>query len=196
MAREGIRWVVVVSLVVPVFACERDPLDVACPDVGVGGLVVTEVRGDQEGSDDDQGEWIELFNASGSTIDLVGLRVVMRTLNGSSVDELTVRRSVTATANGYVTLGSFPDGQEPSHIDYGYADEFGGELNTTGAIEIIACGAEVDQVVYQSLPGAGTLALDGALAPDASANDSETNFCVDAAGAGEGTPQQENPPCS
>lgn len=197
MACEGFRWVVVVALVVPSFGCERDPLDVECPEVGPGGLVITEVRGDQDGADDSQGEWIELFNASGSTIDLVGLRIVMKTLNGSSVEDFTVRRSVPVAAGAYVTLGNFPDGQEPSHVDYGYSDEFDGSINSTGAIEAIACGVEIDQVVYQSLPGNGTLSFDGAVQPpDAGENDKETSFCIDANGAGEGSPQQENPPCA
>lgn len=195
MVRAGFLWVVVTSLFLPVFACEREPLDVDCPDLAVGGLVVTEVRGDQDGSTDTQGEWIEIFNP-GATIDLVGLRVVFQTLTGS-IDSFTVRRSLTINGGGYVTLGRFPDNDLPSHVSYGYADELDTAINERGAIELIGCdNVEVDQVVYQQLPGVGTLALDGALSPDASANDSEANFCVDAAGAGEGTPQQENPPCS
>jgi hypothetical protein len=126
----------------------------------------------------------------------VGLRVVLKTLDGGSVEDFTVRRSVSIGGDGYVTLGRFADGSEPAHVSYGYASELDDEINTTGAIELIACGVEIDQVVYMSLPGAGTLALDGSLAPDASANDTASNFCVDAAGAGEGTPQQENPPCT
>jgi hypothetical protein len=196
MVREGSRWVVVASLALSVFACERDPLEVDCPDVAIGGLVDTEVRGDQVGDGDDQGEWIELFNGSGSTIDLVGLRVILKTLDGSSIEDFTVRRPLTVSAGSYVTLGRFATNQEPTHVSYGYADELDRAINSTGAIELVACGVEVDQVVYMSLPGTGTLALDGDLAPSAVDNDDQANFCVDAAGAGEGTPQQENPPCS
>lgn len=194
MVLAGFRWVVIASLVLPVFACERDPLEVDCPDVGIGGLVVTEVRGDQDGSTDTQGEWIEIFNP-GATIDLVGLRVVFKTLTGNAED-FTVRRSLTISGSGYVTLGQFSDEMLPDHVSYGYGDELASDINDRGAIELIACGVEVDQVVYQSLPGVGTLALDGNLAPSAIDNDDEGNFCIDAAGAGEGTPQQENPPCN
>ena len=196
MGYPGFRSVVAASLIVPLFACERAPLEIDCPDVGLGGLVISEVRGDQEGDQDSQGQWIEVYNASGVTIDLVGLRIVLKTLDGSSIEEFTVRRSVPVTAGGYATLGSFNDDQLPSHINYGYADELDRNMNTTGAIELVACGDEIDQVVYQALPELGTLALDGALSPDAAANDDQANFCVDSAGAGEGTPQKENPPCT
>ena len=196
MLRTGFCWVVAAVLTLPLFACERDPLGVDCPEVSVGGLVITEVRGDQDGGADDQGEWIELFNASGATIDLVGLRLVMKTLNGSSEEDFTIRGPLSVPNSGYATFGRFPEGEEPPHISYGYATELDTGINTTGAIEVIACGIEIDQVVYQTLPGAGTLAFDGSLAPDATANDSEANFCVDATDAGEGSPQQENPPCT
>lgn len=178
-------------------ACERDPLDVACPEVAPEELVVTELRGEQDG-EDVVGEWIELFNRSGQTIDLVGLKVRLSTLDGGRRDEFTVRTSLEVPPDGYVTLGRFSAGEEPAHVDYGYASELDRALNTTGAVELFGCGGlEVDQMIYRDLPTLGTLALDGAVAPpDARANDSEDNFCIDAAGAGEGTPQMENPPCS
>jgi hypothetical protein len=174
--------------------CERDPLDVPCPEAGVGELVVTEVRAAQ-GDEDLEGEWIEIFNRSGQPVDLLGLRVRLSTLDGGSRNELTVRRPLQVASDAYVTLGRFFDGQAPEHVNYGYAAEIDREINSTGAIQLFACGFEVDQVIYRSLPSTGTLALDGAVVPpDASANDLEDNFCVD--DNSRGTPQQENPPCS
>lgn len=186
------------ALLVLLAGCERDPLDVACPEVAPDQLVVTELRGAQAGDTDTLGEWIEVFNGSGHPIDLLGLKVRLSTLDGGSRDEFTVRSSVSVAADAYATLGRFARGEEPAYVDYGYADELDSDLNTTGAVELFACGVEIDQVIYRDLPSAGTLALDGAVEPpDAAANDSEDNFCIDDAAAdGAGSPQQENPPCT
>jgi hypothetical protein len=193
-ARWGKRGLGAALVALLALGCERDPLDVPCPEAGVGELVVTEIRGTQAGEDLD-GEWIEIFNRSGQPVDLLGLRVRLSTLNGGSRNEFIVRRSLQVANDSYVTLGRFLDGSAPEHVNYGYAGELDREINSTGAIQLFACGFEVDQVIYRSLPSTGTLALDGAIVPpDATANDLEENFCVDE--NGRGTPQQENPPCS
>ena len=54
--------------------CERDPLDVPCPDLGPDDLVVTEIHGPQTG-EDRYGEWIEVYNPTGRAVDLTGLRI-------------------------------------------------------------------------------------------------------------------------
>ncbi len=169
--------------------CERAPLE--CPAIDVGTLVVTEISGDK--SDGGLGQWVELYNAGGAPVNLLGARVEFTTLNGSSTDEFTVRAALTIGAGQYVTFGAEDDdGMQPSHINYVYSDDLSGPLLTTAAAKVIVCGGEVDRVIYRDLPEVGSIALDGSMAPSAVQNDTEANFCVDATG----TPQMENQPCT
>ncbi len=184
-------------------ACGHEPLDDACPSLGVGDLVVTELRGPQVGDDGPWGQWIEVY-APGGAVDLAGLRVVLTQANGADAGELIVRQDARTNTDGYAALGRFPPDATPGFAAYGYQSDFDDDLYTTAAIDLISCGVRVDRLIYRSLTEFGTLALDGDLdPPSASGNDDETAFCVDdriddqdpSAGAG-GTPGAPNPPCS
>ena len=159
--------------------CARDPLDWQCPSLSPGDLVVTEVRGEQSGADT-YGQWIELYNAASANIDLYGLEVGLLRPDGGAEGRILVRDpDVVVAAGGYVVLGRFADA-EPAHIDYGYELDFTSDLYDSAAIDVIACGTQVDRVVYHNLPNLGTLSLDGAIAPpSAAANDDEASWCVD-----------------
>ena len=92
---------------IPIAACTSDLEPEVCPSVGVGDLVVTEVRGNQSGT---YGEWIELWNAGGGAIDLRGLRVGLRELDGANPDLLIVRRSTTVAAGDFHLVPACADG--------------------------------------------------------------------------------------
>jgi len=177
------------ALVVLAVGCERAPLD--CPSIEPGSLVITEITSGEDGGG--LGEWIELFNASNATIDLLGTRIEFTTLDGGSTQEFTVRRQLTVGAGAYVTFGRFADEGRPDHIDYGYASDLDTSFLSRAAVEVVVCGEEVDQAIYRELPADGSLALDGAVAPSATTNDVEANFCTDSLG---GTPREENRPCT
>jgi hypothetical protein len=182
--------------------CATDPLDVPCPGVSVGDLVVTEIHGPQSG-EDRYGEWIEVFNASPNAVDLTGLSVSIIKLDGSSEDRVLVRNSVSVAAGGYAVFGKQIAGDEPAHVDYGYLSDMDGKLPDTGAIEIQSCGERIDLVVYRNLPSKGSVILDGSInPPTATANDDELNWCIDNTEDDmsetfgiRGTPQEENPVC-
>jgi hypothetical protein len=160
-------------------ACTAELEPEVCPTVGVGDLVVTEVRGNQ---DDALGEWIELANVSGATIELRGLHLDVRKLDGSGADRYVVRRSVTVAAGARVVLGSFTT--PPAYVDYGWHPDglgAGGaiaHLPDGGALDVSACDVTIDRVVWNDLPGYGTYSLGGV--PDANANDPASAWCVDA----------------
>ena len=59
-----VRRAVMVLGVALVAACTRAPLEVPCPDLRAGDLVISELRGEQSGTDT-RGQWVELYNASG-----------------------------------------------------------------------------------------------------------------------------------
>jgi len=175
--------------------CVRAPEQALCPDVAVGDLVVTEIRAPQ---DDELGAWIELFNASGSTLDLEGLTVRFRKKDGSSETDVIIRRSLPAAAGSYTVLGLFlDDDTRPSYVDYGFAGDFQSSWLTSAAVDVDACGQLVDRATYDSLPKMGTYSL-GTNPPSADGNDFPTAWCTDATMVGTtfpGTPQQPNIAC-
>lgn len=186
------------SLWVAIAACGREPLEWTCPDVDAGELVLTEIRGPQlEG---DAPDWFEVYNASGEELDLRGAHVFIQRLDGSSPRTIIVRDSeVIVGAGEYAVLGNAPRGETPDHIDYGYADDFSVDLYDTAAVEITACGEEIDQVSYRNLPREGSHAFDGALEPDAGENSDRDRWCTDGQLFGDGdlvgTPGASNREC-
>jgi hypothetical protein len=180
------------ALLVLAVGCARDPLAAECPDLTAGELVVTELRGPQSPADS-LGVWIELYNASGGTVDLLGTKIRFRTKDGSSEVPVLVRRSVTVAAGGYAVLGLVnDDATRPPHIDYGFAGDFHRGFLPAAAVDVEACGTRIDRAVYDVLPRTGTHSL--GVAPNADENDIPAAWCTNA--TPEGTPQQANPPCS
>ncbi len=217
-------------------ACSRSAEPFDCPSVGAGDLVITEIRGPQQGGDT-LGQWIELYNAGDSEVDLRGLRLAFINRQGVRVNDrpILVRALELSMAPGdYVTLGHHDPMPLPAYVDYTFITDYFSEpadasgdtedetgdlgfgpvaerrprdLLSAGRIEIEACGVLIDSFAYSELPSLGTLSLDGALDPDAEANDDPVNHCVDDAepppdpempvtGLGvPGTPQGANRSC-
>lgn len=179
--------------------CARDPEEALCPDVGVGGLIVTEVRGPQMPVDPNNGEWIELFNASGKALDLEGIRVRFRRKDGSTEVPIIVRESVSVAADAYVVLGLFlNDASRPAHVNYGFAGDFTERWLGAAAIDVESCGTRIDRSTYDALPLMGSYSFTGAMPPEPNANDDLRNWCTNGAVVGAvfpGSPQQANPPC-
>lgn len=207
------RFIATVAIAGVLAGCSRDALDGACPDVSAGELVVTEVRGDQSGTDG-YGQWIELYNASPAAVDLRGLEVHVQRVDGGADGHLLVRETVTLAAGGYAVLGRFPPTATPDHVDYGYVlpceDTASGcgdywldtNLYDAAGVDLNVCGERIDRAIYRDLPSRGSWALSGAAAPDAAANDDEAGWCVDDAEDSSseqlgirGTPGEANPSC-
>lgn len=185
-------------------ACVRDPLEIECPSVSVGQLVISEIRQGGQLNGDTYGQWIEIYNATGVAVDLFGAELLIRRLDGGSEGRILVRTdNVTVPANGYVVIGSFPADMLPEHVNYGYRLDFDSDLYDDAAIDLDSCGVQIDRVVYHDLTGIGTLALDGAADPDATTNDDEGSWCVDDRDTMPdptmlgipGTPGERNPSC-
>jgi len=179
------------AVIVLLAGCTRDPAEELCPDIAAGDLVVTEIRGDQSPADL-VGPWIELFNASGRPIDLLGIRARFHDAKGNE-DVALVRRSVSAVAAGYVVLGKADDSALPPKVDYGFALDFHDDPFPDGVtgIDVYSCATLIDKVTYDSLPGTGSYSLGGT--PSADANDIKTRWCTNPSAMG--TPQAPNIPC-
>lgn len=179
-----------VFFVVILVGCARDPAMALCPELAAGELVVTEFRGPQ--SPDDT-VWVEIYNASGRSLDLEGLKIRFRKKDGSSEIDVLVRRPLQASAGAYVVLGLVQDdSSRPAYIDYGFAGDFMQGFLPAAAVDVVSCDHLIDRAVYDVLPKMGTHSL-GTRPPDANANDIPASWCDNPAPAG--TPQQPNPPC-
>jgi hypothetical protein len=176
--------------------CVRDPADRICPDIAKGDLVITEIGGPQTGAETLK-PFIELFNSSGSSIDLIGVRLRFRRLTGDEIGSFIVRREVTAAAGGYTVLGLDLDVSEEPYLDYGFSVDFHSAWPSAAAVDVYSCDVSIDQVKYDSLPKTGTYSL-GTMPPTEEANDLPANWCTDAttnANSFPGTPQRANTAC-
>jgi hypothetical protein len=170
--------------------CMRDPAAEVCPDLAVGDLVVTEVRGPQTGNDALE-PYVELYNASGHMVDLFGTKVRFRKKDGSGEVDIFVRRALTAAAGSYTVLGLEDDAQRSAYVDYGFVHDFNGGWLSAAAVDVETCGTRIDRATYDSLPRTGTYSL-GVTPPSADTNDLPSSWCTDAT---TGTPQQANVAC-
>lgn len=169
-------------------ACEREAEPLLCGDLAAGDLVISEVRGGPDVADAD-GQWIELYNASGAPIELQGVAIEIR---DNTADRVLLRRPLTVAAGAYVVAGKYPDETRPAHIDVGWGATPGLPAN---AVLTASCGAQaLDVVAYTNLPSPeenrdpappdppsgdkGTYAL-GLAPPDAVGNDTAGNWCID-----------------
>lgn len=203
--------------------CSREPLPCLL-ELDEGDLVLTEIRGPQEGVDT-RGEWFEIFNATDELLDLEGLRGELVNLKGSLEIDFIVRDSLAVPPGGYVVLGSLAD--PPPEVDYSFNADFAvdpsiedsdgtlvipqnvdsdpRELFANARVELWACNQRIDSVIFAELPALGTYSLDGALAPDAEGNDDARRWCTNDAEAPTtgpqtelglpGSPGEANPPC-
>lgn len=187
---------VVLCVLAAAAGCARDPETAVCPDIGTGDLVITEIGGPQTGADTLK-PWIEVFNASGSAVDLLGVRVRFRRLTGEEIGAAIVRREISAAPGAYTVLGLDLDEGDQAYLDYGFAADFHASWPTSAAIDIYACDQQIDQVRYDSLPRTGTYSL-GAMPPTEEANDFPAMWCTDETSnpaSFPGTPQRANTAC-
>lgn len=186
-----------------VVACAQDPLPFICPDVDPGALVITELRGPQS-EPDTRGQWLELANISGGTVDMEGLHVVAYQLDGTNEMDGIVRYKREVADDDRLVVGKFTVGtQMPEWIDLDFNAEWPSDLSADGIIELRACDETIDQIVYHDLPTSGTYSL-GVEPPDADENDDEEAWCNDTTPPPEGpmtelglpgTPGEVNNPC-
>lgn len=179
--------------------CVREPLPELCPNVEVGELVISELRGPQA-EQDSFGDYIEIYNAAGKTVDLQGLTVRLRSAGGDEL-ELFVREPFELDAGGYAVIGPGLPDDRPDWIDYGIGwDISGGNADsgdypkdllryTSAFVELEACEVLIDEAFYptNALATLGTLACGNAeTPPSADANDDVQAgcWCTDAGDAG------------
>jgi cysteine-rich repeat protein len=168
------------------------PLATPVADLLSGDLVVTEIMADPTLVSDTQGEWIELLNLSGETVDLNGLRI-----SDGAAQVFTITTSLLVDPDEFIVLGvstnTLTNGGVPVDLAWGNAFSL---ANTTDTVELSAGATVFDSVTYDGgvtfpqLAGA-TMSLDPSAWTER-ANDEGHAWCTGAAG---GTPGRTNLPC-
>lgn len=171
------------------------------PCVGrkAGDLVITEVMADPDGTDTGK-EWFEVFNTLGTPLDLKGMVISYKDTDGSGLKSHTIRAG-TVPARGYFAMGDIRSGPNPAWIGYSYADGLGALGNARGVLTVKCGMTTLDEFTYTTAakPNRSRM-LDGKLSPDATVNDTETNWCDTPAanvyfGTSAGTPGAANVEC-
>ena len=159
-----------------------DGLDNDCDglaDEGIlpaGALIVTEIMKDPDAVSDTYGEWFEVYNASATDLNLLGLDVtdggtdafeVLTDLWIGTGDHIVFGRNADSGINGGVT------------VDYEYSSF---QLVNSGTDEVILThgGLELDRVEYDDVSWPNTAGASASLHPDAydvSDNDDPDNWC-------------------
>jgi hypothetical protein len=155
-----------------------------------GDVVITEIMIDPMSTRDDDGEWIELWNASETeALSLEGCVLDDGAASSRKLGALVIQPLATATLARSDLAGFAPDLVASFAL-----------TNTADTVALLCYGVEIDRVRYdKSFPfGAGaSLSLDPA-SYAADANDDPSAWCKGALdfGGDRGTPGETNPSCA
>jgi hypothetical protein len=200
MTRFLVASTVVLGCGVALMQCGPPPATEACKGRLAGDLVITEAMVDPDGADTGA-EWIEVYNALGTPLDLKGMTLYVKDLDGTKLKSHVIKAG-SAISLGYFVLGDVRGGANPAWVNYSYGDTLGSMGNARGIIGI-RCGTTVlDEVTYTTAAKSGRsrMLADGSLVPSAVNNDNEANWCDAPTGSvylapNAGTPGSPNPQC-
>ncbi len=178
---------------------EDDDCDDAC-DEGLilpGDVVITEFLRDPYRVADADGEWFEVYNASGAPLRMCGWRVT-----DGATDAITMTTDVYMAPGAYAVFGRSADTARNGGVTVDYAYGLGMALGNGSGDEIVLWQGTttIDAVAYtSSWPfAAGISASLGAAAMNATSNDSAASWCRSTSTFGlgdKGTPGAPNDPC-
>ncbi len=120
---------------------------------GAGDLVITEFMKNPAAVDDNLGEWIEVYNASGRVLELEGLRLEDANPTGGDGHTLATPGGSWRLAPGaYAVLGNNadPDTNGGVAVDYAYASFTLANGNSGDTITLLSGEVVVDTVVYNN----------------------------------------------
>ena len=179
--------------------CSLPTTDFVIEDLGFGDLVINEIMFDPDAVGDGAGEWFEIYNNSGGSVDLDGLQI-FDTSESSPGDHVTVSGSVEVDAEGYAVLGRHASGNGGVTLDYAYGTDH--TLHDFDEIFLANSSAILDSVAWDNGltfpdPTGASIILDTD-AQNATDNDDGANWCTSAALFGDGdmgTPVARNDSC-
>ncbi len=168
-----------------------------------GDLVITEIMNNPAAVDDAAGEWFEIYNASGASVDLVGLVIRHQSVTVDPSATFTINVSVVVPAGGYAVLGLNGNASTNGGVNVSYVYPSTVNLSNTAdhlAIEA-GVGNVIDAVSYNETSGLDPNGKSRSLNPSFLShlqNDNDTNFCEATSvmsGGDAGTPGAANDAC-
>lgn len=113
----------------------------------VGDIIITEIMQNPSAAADADGEYFEVYNTTGSAIDMIGW-----TISDADSESHTIGSTLVVPANGYAVLGINSDSVTNGGVSVDY--QYSGFNLANGADEIIiSCSSNViDQVSYDGGP--------------------------------------------
>jgi len=170
--------------------------DVVAP--GVGDLFVSEVMANPSGTDDGK-EWLEVYVASDSALDLNGLSITTSSASGTSpkTAQVSAAECVRVEPHTYVVIAAASDPAVNGHVA---ADAVapGLEFSASGAKIVLAHGrATIDEALIGDATDGKSASLDP-LKFDGTQNDAAEAFCTASTTGmfdGAGTPGATNDLC-
>ena len=163
--------------------------------LSVGDLVISEIMHDPTVVPDYRGEWFEIYNNSGSDVNLNGLQVT-----GSGSESFTINDDLPIAAGEYAVLAARSYGNGLSiQVDYRYSRS-NLKLDRGDRITLLNSNVTIDEVVYSTSQGypndpGQSISLD---VLDASSNDVLGSWCSSTSDLGTGdagTPGSANDSC-
>ena len=169
-------------------------------DLLEGELVITEFMANPASCNDNDCEWLELYNASGGSVDLYGL-----VLEDNAGRQDAITDSVVVVDGGLVLLGTgSADGW--GHAEFTPDAHWGtsfilGNSGGSVSLQVTSTGLTVDATDYSSDAGASGFSWQlSPSASDSTSNDDAANWCLSTSPIGSsvdyGTPGQANAECS
>lgn len=165
-----------------------------------GELVITEYMArSQSGSDN--GEWVELYNATTATVDLRGVAIVIK---GEVKDTLQSVGPIVLAAHSYFVIGKSVDKTKNNDAPVQYAVKGFSLTNTGSEVELRFGQVTIDKVKFDKGSPWPTITLgtSAQLSPTKStekANDLPANWCLATTTYGakalKGSPGKANPAC-
>lgn len=185
--------------------CTQPAESFECPIAAPGDLVITELRGAQEVTEEDgttspYAAFVEVYNAGNQAVDLKGAVFEFRSIDGGDIKRAIVRDEITIAPSDYLAL-SPSDGAGadavPLQPTFGY--DLKKNLPTNAQLTLSACDVVIDTIVYRALPTAGvwSFGAGGGATPSATANDDEDAWCTQTTTEFHvlGSPGAVNPSC-
>jgi hypothetical protein len=174
------------------------PADKCYEDLVAGDLIITEFMKNPNAVGDGDGEYFEVYNASGGSVSLGGMPVWD---DGS--DSFTASSSDVFAAGDYIVFGTNADLKTNGGIDVDI--EYGGSMSLANGDDEIGLGdtaAPIDYVAYTDAAFPDTAGASANLDPgamDTKSNDDGANWCDSTTAIGKlgdfGTPGDANETC-
>lgn len=174
--------------------------ETGAPTPQPGDIVITEIMQNPSAVSDSNGEYFEVYNTTGSDIDLNGWQI-----EDNDFDFHTIASSVIVPAGGYAVLGR--NGNTATNgglaVDYVYGSDISLANGADEAVLVASNGTEIDRVEYDGGtnfpdPNGASMNLNP-MALDFMSNDDGSNWCTSTSSYGDGdlgTPGAANDMCN